>query len=401
LTAPNRNEPRWPLEKLTYLCVINPTAKEIDKMDEATEVSFLPMSTISEDGRLLSMKTKKLGEVKKGFTYFRDGDVLFAKITPCMENGKRWLANSLVNGVGFGSTEFHVLRPKSKVTAEWIYFYISQQSFRDEAEKSMTGTAGQKRVPKQYLETLLLPVPPLEKQIRLAKNMEKAATLKLKREGANQITGKIIQSIFSQMFGNNPTTSSLSEIVDLVSSGSTPLGGEKTYRPDGIFFIRSQNVLMNELRLDDVAHISEETHKQMRRTWVKNGDVLLNITGASLGRVAVYYGEDDKANVNQHVCIIRPNRSKALPEYIAYYLSLPMTQKELWTIQAGASRQALNFKQVRDLRLYLPSIKEQEVFVGLVKTINKIREKQDFSMKEIEKLFESLLSKSFNGELVT
>lgn len=155
---------------------------------------------------------------------------------------------------------------------------------------------------------------------------------------------------------------------------------------------------MNQLNLEDVAHLSEETHRKMRRTWVKNGDVLLNITGASLGRVAIYTGKDDNANVNQHVCIIRLNQKKALPEYVSFYLST-QGQKQIWTIQAGASRQALNFDQVRSLDLYLPSLKEQERFANLVKRTQTLKETQRQSTQEINELFHSLMRRAFRGEL--
>lgn len=251
-----------------------------------------------------------------------------------------------------------------------------------------------------FLDNFWIPVPSLEIQGRTVTNLEKAYTLKLKREQANQMTNKILQAVFLQMFGDESPENKIGDIVKFVSSGSTPLGGEKTYLTEGIVFIRSQNVHMNELRRDDVAHISEDVHKQMDRTWVKNGDVLLNITGASMGRVAIWRGSDDKANVNQHVCIIRMNKEKAIPEYVSFYLSTPNAQNEIWTIQAGASRQALNFKQVKSLKIYLPPIDEQERFVSFVNRICGLKEKQNQSKQEISELFNSLMSKAFKGELI-
>ncbi len=385
----------WHFKKLVDVCDINPTKKEIEFVNDNTQVSFLPMSGVSEKGVLLEMQTKRLAEVKKGFTYFRNGDVLFAKITPCMENGKRWLANSLISGIGFGSTEFHVLRPKSDVTSEWLYYFISRKSFRNEAEKNMTGTAGQKRVPRQFLEKTSVIIPPIEVQKRTTERLVKVEKLQQRREQANQLANRLLQVVFTQMFGNKPTANTIGDIAEFISSGSTPLGGQKTYLSEGIMFIRSQNVYMNEFRLDDVAYISEETHNKMKRTWLKNDDVLLNITGASLGRVTVYKGETNKANVNQHVCIIRVNKSKALPEYVSHYLSMPNAQREIWNNQAGASRQALNFQQVKKLSLLLPTIDEQKRFVTIVNKVSNIRENQRRSSKEIDSLFDSAMAKVF------
>jgi type I restriction enzyme S subunit len=111
----------WEMSTLGEVCEVNPSRKEIAELPDNLDVSFVPMAAVSEDGRLLEARTRKLGEVKKGFPHFKEKDVLIAKITPCFENGKRWLANSLTNGVGFGSTEFHVLRAKERVLPEWIH----------------------------------------------------------------------------------------------------------------------------------------------------------------------------------------------------------------------------------------------------------------------------------------
>jgi len=161
----------WSTRRLAEICDINPSSKEISDLSGDIEVTFIPMSAVSENGKLLQEQKKKLSEVKKGFTYFRDDDVLLAKITPCMENGKRWLAKSLSNGIGFGSTESHVLRPKPEVVSGWIYYFVSQRSFRERAEKSMTGTAGQKRVPKQYLENLEILVPPTRSSTKTSRSI--------------------------------------------------------------------------------------------------------------------------------------------------------------------------------------------------------------------------------------
>jgi type I restriction enzyme S subunit len=389
----------WEIKRLDEVCEINPSRKEVVSLPDGLDVSFVPMAAVSEDGRLLEIKTRKAGEVRKGFPHFKEKDVLIAKITPCFENGKRWLATSLTNGIGFGSTEFHVLRANDKVLPEWIYYAVSFPEFRRQGQRRMTGTAGQKRVPPSFLMEYEIPVPPLTVQEKVVEALRRAERLNETRKQANEVASKIIQSDFLKMFGDKKSQSKLGDVAIFVSSGSTPLGGENTYVDSGIAFIREQNVLMNELDLQTVAHITEETHHKMKRTWVKNGDVLLNITGASLGRVAVYRGHDDKANVNQHVCIVRLNQKKAIPEYVSCYLSTSRAQRQIWTIQAGASRQALNFNQVRSLDIHLVDIGDQEKFVFRARKISSLRDKQRQSSKEINELFQSLMHKAFRGEL--
>jgi type I restriction enzyme S subunit len=110
---------------------------------------------------------RTFAEVAKGYTWFLDGDVIFARITPCMQNGKAALAKNLMNAVGFGSTEFHVIRPSSKVTGEWLHALVRHKSFRDDAAAHFKGTAGQQRVPQSFLEQRVIPVPPISEQRRI------------------------------------------------------------------------------------------------------------------------------------------------------------------------------------------------------------------------------------------
>ncbi len=149
------------------VCDINPSKQEIVKLNDDLEVTFLPMLAVSETGVILEKKIKILKDVKKGYTFFKNGDVLLAKITPCFENGKKAIVKELKNNIGFGSTEFHVLRPKEEVISEWIYYGISLEDFRNKAKSQMTGTAGQKRVPKRVLESYAIPIPtkPIQEKI--------------------------------------------------------------------------------------------------------------------------------------------------------------------------------------------------------------------------------------------
>lgn len=218
---------------------------------------------------------------------------------------------------------------------------------------------------------------------------------------ANKVMKNIAVSIFLNKFGKSRPNIKIEHIAKFISSGSTPLGGQKTYLSEGIQFIRSQNVLMNELSLEDVAYISREVHERMKRTWLKDGDILLNITGASLGRVAVFRGPDDLCNVNQHVCIIRIDQERAIPEYVSHYISSKSGQAQIWTIQSGASRQALNFNQVRSLDLFLPDVDEQLRFLNSVKKIQILKQKQNKSSGDLKQLFWSILLCAFKGELLS
>jgi type I restriction enzyme, S subunit len=143
----------WVRIKLPEVCALNPPKPPPASLPADASVSFVPMPAVdAEEGAIVNPVPRAFSEVRKGFTAFRDGDVIMAKITPCMENGKAAIARGLLNGLGFGSTEFHVLRSTGTVLPEYVYYFIRQESFRRSAEQDMTGSVGQKRVPGTFLE---------------------------------------------------------------------------------------------------------------------------------------------------------------------------------------------------------------------------------------------------------
>jgi type I restriction enzyme S subunit len=159
------------------------------------------MSAVSENGELFLSETRLYEEVKTGFTYFAEGDVLFAKITPCMENGKGAIALGLSSGVGFGSTEFHVLRPVHGVTnSHWIYQVLAFRKFRENAAANMTGSAGQRRVPASYLENYTISLPPLELQNRFADIARHVNASKLAIQQSLDETQRLFDSLMAEYF---------------------------------------------------------------------------------------------------------------------------------------------------------------------------------------------------------
>jgi restriction endonuclease S subunit len=158
--------------KIRDICLINPSKSEINHQ-QTLEVSFLPMEDCEEYSlHVKPTKTKKVAEVYQGYTYFAENDLLIAKITPCFENGKMSIAKDLKNGIGFGSTEFYVLRAKGKVLIEWVYYCLRNSDFLEKGKNHMTGTTGRQRLKQEFVENYLIPLPPLEIQKELVKELE-------------------------------------------------------------------------------------------------------------------------------------------------------------------------------------------------------------------------------------
>lgn len=163
----------WVWVKMGYSVQINPTKPKLKISDEQI-CSFLPMGQVNPElGTINSLEERSFAQVKKGYTYFEENDILFAKITPCMENGNTVIANGLINGFGFGSTEFYVIRTPKQVCEKYIYFLLRSQLFRNQAKAEMTGAVGQQRVPKSFMENYPFPLPPLNEQKRIAEKVER------------------------------------------------------------------------------------------------------------------------------------------------------------------------------------------------------------------------------------
>ena len=165
---------KYPLKRLGDCIEINPRRGALS-LNDSDLVSFVPMPSVSEEGHLQDLSDVEFGKVKKGFTYFKNGDVLFAKITPCMENGKGAIAEGLTNDTGMGSTEFHILRPiEGRSSAFWALALTRLPVFREKAAKNMTGTGGQKRVPSSFLADFPIGLPPIYEQNRFAEIYKQA-----------------------------------------------------------------------------------------------------------------------------------------------------------------------------------------------------------------------------------
>lgn len=155
----------WQVKRLRFAAELNPSKSEIASLDRQTEISFLPMDAIGDDGTVRLDETRTLAQVENGYTYFRDGDVVIAKITPCFENGKGAVIRGLLGGVGFGTTELIVVRPRhQQTTSDYLGWLFASPTFRKNAEGAMYGAGGQKRVPDSFVRDYLDGVPPIEEQ---------------------------------------------------------------------------------------------------------------------------------------------------------------------------------------------------------------------------------------------
>ena len=192
----------WPLKTILQVADMNPQKSEIKGLDGNTKVSFVPMAQLSETtSDFTEQEARALKDVFKGYTYFKNGDVLLAKVTPCFENGKSGIAKNLSNGIGFGSSEFYVLRPKDGILPEIIYYFISNRDFIKRGVSYMTGTGGLQRLTKEYVLNTTVPVPPIETQREIVTELKAEQELVDANKKLIEIYQQKIKSKLAEIWG--------------------------------------------------------------------------------------------------------------------------------------------------------------------------------------------------------
>ena len=292
-----------------------------------------------------------------------------------------------------GADGVKVLNTSDSLLPKFLYYYLQTVNLPD---------VGYSRHYK-FLKECNIPLPPLPIQQQIADTLDKADALRRKDQDLLDKYDELAQAVFYEMFGDPVRNEKewmakkLSDLSSHISSGSTPLGGQNVYIKEGVLFIRSQNVLMRKFDITDAAFISEDIHNKMKRTWVKANDVLLNITGASIGRVATYKGPDDKANVNQHVCIIRTKTEYLTPDFLMYLLSNNSYQSHIIGKSAGGTRESFTFSQIKNFDVILPPIILQLKFTKIIESIKRQAELSSESIEKSSQFFLSLMNSYFKN----
>jgi type I restriction enzyme S subunit len=350
-------------------------------------------------GTVTETATRRVKQVEKGYTYFHNWDVLFAKITPCMENGKCAIARNLVNGIGFGSTEFHVVRPKHDVMPEWIFYFLRQHSTRQEAARHMTGTAGQQRVPTRFLQEIMIPLPPLPEQKRIAAILAKADRLRRLRRTARDLSDTYLQSVFLEMFGDpvsNPMGWKISEMGTQIKSIRYGTGSPPEYQKDGIPFIRATNIKKGTVQQNDLVYISEADARSIAKCKVNAGDLILVRSGINTGDCALIPREFDGGYAAYDLIIQVPYPQN-------YYYNVIINSDYGKSIIRPLSRRAgqphINADQVKSLRFPVPPMPLQEEFAHIVHKLGRLHAQQREAERQAEHLFQTLLHRAFRGEL--
>lgn len=308
------------------------------------------------------------------------------------------------------SNEFPCFKVNSeRINAQYLWYYFSRAVVWEEALGLSTGgtPTSRNRLKEGKLLAMQIPLPPFPEQRHIVAWIEE---LTAKIEEARSLQQQLIDEIeilFESTVGetfNNISSyeiKRLSTLTTKIGSGSTPKGGRASYPSSGIPLIRSMNVRMRKFHWDRIAFIDKATHDIMSCTWVKSNDVLFNITGASIGRVAHVPSNLVEANVNQHVAIIRPNENLN-PQYLMYWLSQPSIQRFINNKQKGATRQGFTKAQIEAFEVPVPSLSDQchiaDYLDNLQTKVDTLKRLQSNTKAELDALLPSILDKAFKGE---
>jgi len=392
----------WPLVALKDVACVNPRlAKDID---ETQEVVFLPMAAISAQGQILAQEKRILSETRKGFTYFEKNDVVVAKITPCFENGKAAYLDNLETQIGFGTTEFHVIRPNiEKLDGKYLFYLIWNNQFRHLGERNMSGSAGQKRVPTDFLKNLEIPLPPLAEQERIAAILDKADAIRRKRQQAINLADDFLRSVFLDMFGDpmvNPhgwTVKPLSELIakgdklnyGVVQPGDVVEGGIPLIRSGDLY-----DVTPDVKTLRTVSNQVDEKHKRSR---IKGNEILVACVG-SIGKMGWVTKEMVGWNIARAVTRI-PLSHEVNREYVYRYLQSPVIQGYFQQETRAVAQPTLNVGLIGKTPIVLPPIELQKQFLAKFERIALFKKKMNEELMIGSKLFGSLSQQAFAGEL--
>lgn len=371
---------QWEMVKLQDVCVINPKKSEVNDLDSDTLVSFIPMEDIDEHNiKVTPKRERKIGEVYKGYTYFKDNDVLVAKVTPCFENGKGGIVRNLTNGVGFGSSELYVLRATEKVIPEYIYWMLQREDFVQKGTDRMTGTGGLQRVPSDFVATYQIPLPPLEIQRQI---VDEIAAHQRIIDGARQVVEGWKPNVEIK-FDENWATAILDDLCEIVRGSSPRPRSNPKFYGGNIPRLMVADVTRDGMYVTpQIDTLTEEGAKQSRP--MKKGDLVMAVSGQPglCGILTI-----DACIHDGFAGFRNLNNEKILTEFAYHYL---MSQREANDSQSvGAIFKNLNTDQLRRLEIPLPPLEVQREIVARIERERSIVE----GNRELIRIYEEKVKK--------
>ena len=350
----------FPFSAIGQICTVNPRKSELSEFPADTKVSFVPMADLNENRiAFIAKQHRVLSEVGASYTYFADNDVLLSKVTPCFENGKAGIARNLKNGIGFGSSEFYVLRSSKRVLPEWIYFCVTHPLFRQSGINNMTGTGGLQRVPRKFVEDYEIPLPPLEIQREIVAEIEGYQRV---IDGARAVVDNYRPHI--EVDPEWPMV----EIRDIALEVKAGFAcGKSNVGTEGVPHVRPMNVTEDgQFTWEGMKRIKIGDYQGKEHYALMTGDILFNNTNSKelVGKTCLIT-EEIRGGFSNHMTRIRVVRNRCDAQFLAISLHATWRRGEFvarankWIGQAG-----INLKSLKTFKILLPSLETQRAIVA-------------------------------------
>ena len=419
------NKAEWPMKPLALVCQIKPPKAEARRNVSASDlVSFAPMEDLGINQKFLTAtRTRPLAEVAGSYTYFADGDVLLAKITPCFENGKLGIAANLKNGIGFGSSEYIVFRPGPSVDKEWLYYFLSRESFRTEVAERMSGAVGHKRVAKDFIESYPILIPPLPEQQRIVGILDEAfdgiatakANFETNLQNARALFESHLQSVFSvrpelvEGCGEGWDRVTLETLLErgwieshLDGNHGSDYPRKDEFISEGVPYI-SANCLDDErLDMSRAKYLSPSRAALLRKGIAKDKDVLF-AHNATVGPVAILRTDEEKVILGTSLTYYRCNPKHILPEYLAHYMRSFGFKTQYLQVMGQSTRNQVPITKQREFFHVIPPLEEQKQIIvaldGLFENGQRLVSLYQRKLAALDALKKSLLHQAFSGQL--
>ena len=419
----------WTRRRLRFDVRLNPKKSSLD-MEPDELVSFIPMVAVGEYGGLDLDGVRELEDVYDGYTYFAEGDLCIAKITPCFENGKGALAEGLTNGVGFGTTELHVVRPGPKIDRRFLFYVSIADDFRKLGESEMYGAAGQKRIDESFIKDWVAPLPPLDTQRRIARFLDgktaridgliekKRALLdRLTEKRLALITRAVTKGLNAQTpmkpsgidwLGDIPVHWEVKRLRFLLNSGT--LNGlyktKEEFDPEGIPFVQMGEAFRSPVfdgGTEDCVNASKE---EIEKWGLLNGDFLIarrSIVFEGSGKSVLVSGLEGPHLFESSMIRIRPQNPQDRSEYLSFYFQSHIGRESILSVTKRVTISGIDSQQIKSLHVPIPPNSEARDIAESCETCDRITQHIEGEISaSIERLAEfrsALITEAVTGQL--
>ncbi len=410
----------WAWKTLAEVSEINPRRPALQRHDDAP-TSFVPMAAVDEiEGRFAEIQLKPYREVKKGYTYFEEDDVVFAKITPCMENGKAAVAEGLLDGFGFGTTEFHVFRPRAGILSQWIWHYIRQTEFRRDAKEHFRGAVGQQRVPQEFLSGYPIPLPypsdlirSLETQRRIVTRVEALlAEVRAARELHRQVvadTGRLMEAVLGETFGQSARDDwvRIGTYVEHIENGKSPSCENRPAGEDEWGVLKVGAVTYGTFNSHE-NKVLPQSYIPLMDYEIRPGDLLMSRanTRELVGACALVGETRSRLMLSDKIFRFRFHDDAEISSaFLDFALKSPALRNQIEAAATGTSPSMKNISKDKVLGLLIPklTLSEQKAIALRLKTASQGAAELKGLLRQNEDLLytieQAVLAQAFRGEL--